>query len=239
MEFVSADIGNSRLKLLINEKLLAFKLEEDFYNELIDLLANKEFVYSSVNSKAEEALLKKLFENSISYRKISYNDLKNRIDLSLVHGMGLDRVLGLAGALSFTKAPLITIDCGSALTVNVMDENCKVLGGIIMPGLITQAESLGRINPILYPEKLVKPEDILPKNTNDNVMSGIVNSLQGGVIKYITDVCEELKWIKEQIPIFVTGGYRELIAEELIDKGFNVQVHENLVTQGIKLIVNG
>jgi pantothenate kinase type III len=238
MEFVSADLGNSRLKLLIDNDLLAFNLDNDFYDELINLIGDNEFVYSSVNRKAEEKLLEKLTANSVKIRKLTIEDIANLISLDGIEGMGLDRALGLAGALSLNGAPVITIDCGSALTVNILGKNQQFLGGIIMPGLITQAESLRRINPILYPTSFVKPIDKLPKNTNDNVMAGMINSLQGGVNKYLTEVFVELEWTKNQIPIFVTGGYRELIADELIAQGFNVQIHENLVTLGIKLIVN-
>ncbi|MEI6089714.1 MAG: type III pantothenate kinase [bacterium] len=238
MEFVSADLGNSRLKLLIDDDLLAFNLDNDFYDELIELIGDKEFAYSSVNRIAEEKLLEKLTANSVRIRKLTLDDIENLISLDGIEGMGLDRALGLAGALSLIIAPVITIDCGSALTVNILGKNSQFLGGIIMPGLITQAESLRRINPILYPTNFVKPTDKIPKNTNDNVMAGMINSLQGGVTKYLTEVFEELEWTKGNIPIFVTGGYRELIADELIAKGFNVQIHENLVTLGIKSIVN-
>lgn len=239
MEFISADIGNSRLKILIENNLLAFNLDEDFYDELIGLIDDKEFIYSSVNIKAEKKLLEKLKAKSIKIRKLVIDDITNIITLDGIEGMGLDRALGLAGALSIAGAPVITIDCGSALTVNILGKSRQFMGGIIMPGLITQAESLRRINPILYPTNMFKPTDILPKNTNDNVMAGMINSLQGGVTKYLTDVFKELEWSKNQIPIFVTGGYRELIAEELINKAFNVQIHENLVTYGIRKIVNG
>jgi len=238
MEFVSADLGNSRLKLLIGSDLLAFNLDEDFYEELIELIGDREFAYSSVNQKAEEEILDKLTAKSIKIRKLKLEDITNLISLDGIEGMGLDRALGLAGALSLINAPLITIDCGSALTVNILGKDSRFLGGIIMPGLITQAESLRRINPILYPAKFIKPTDKLPKNTNDNVMAGMINALQGGVTKYLTEIFEELEWDKANIPIFVTGGYRELIAEELTAKGFNVRIHENLVTLGIELIVN-
>ncbi len=234
MKFVSADIGNSRLKLLIGDELLAFDLSEDYYGELLNLISDSEFIYSSVNKIAEETLLEKLKANSIKTRKLVIDDVTELISLDGIEGMGLDRALGLAGALCISEPPLVTIDCGSALTVNVLSGNRQFLGGIIMPGLLTQAESLKRINPILYPTHFEKPSDALPKNTNDNVIAGILDALQGGVNKYLTEVFYELNWSKTQTPIFVTGGYRNIIAEELLSNGYNVQIYENLVTLGIK-----
>jgi pantothenate kinase type III len=236
MKFVSADLGNSRLKVLTDDNLLTFPLGEDFYDELTNLVNNKVFVYSSVNAQVEEILLEKLKAKSIKLKKILLEDLANLISFEGIEGIGLDRALGLAGALSLCEPPIITIDCGSALTVNILDKNSRFLGGIIMPGLITQAESLRMINPILFPTNFSIPNDLIPKNTNDNVVSGIINSLQGGVTKYLSEVFKELGWLKSNIPVFVTGGYREIIAEELKNNSFDVKIQENLVTLGISHI---
>lgn len=56
--------------------------------------------------------------------------------------LGIDRWCALLAARSLTRAPVCIIDCGSAITVDVMDDTGRHRGGWIAPGLAMMRHSL-------------------------------------------------------------------------------------------------
>jgi len=49
--------------------------------------------------------------------------------------LGVDRWLALLSARSLTQGPVLVVDCGTATTIDAMDETGHHLGGVILPGL--------------------------------------------------------------------------------------------------------
>lgn len=234
--FVFGDIGNTRIKLLEGEVLNSYFITQTTIDEIAELLKNKIFLYSSVNKTFESNLLSKLVQLNIRYRTVSFDEIRKLINFDNVDGMGKDRLLGLCGAISFQNAPIITIDCGSCMTINVMNEQNEVLGGTITAGLITQLEALRRINEVLYPKMFTLKKNI-PINTNDAVFVGTLNSLVGAVKEFLTDVFERLEWEEEKVKIIIVGGYKDLIAERLKQStNYKITEIDNLVVYGIKKV---
>tara|TARA_B110000003_G_scaffold188946_1_gene187777 strand:+ start:1820 stop:2545 length:726 start_codon:yes stop_codon:yes gene_type:complete len=58
--------------------------------------------------------------------------------------LGVDRWLAMVGAYSKRSRPLIVVDLGSAITLDVVDKYGQHLGGYILPGLSLMRESLHR-----------------------------------------------------------------------------------------------
>jgi type III pantothenate kinase len=112
------------------------------------------------------------------------------IDFSEVSGMGEDRMHGLLGAMSHFSPPLITIDCGTAITFNILNAERKCLGGSIMPGFTTMYKSLGAVTaglPNLAPSPT---HSKFGNNTNDAIHVGISTAISGAITTYLQEFQE-------------------------------------------------
>ena len=68
----------------------------------------------------------------------------NLIDFSAVDAttLGADRAANAIAAAEFYELPVLVIDCGSAITCELVDEEKKFLGGAIAPGRMLQRRAL-------------------------------------------------------------------------------------------------
>jgi type III pantothenate kinase len=235
---ISVDIGNSRLKMLIGGEFLSFFHKDNSIKSFQNLIQKhlieiNLLAISSVNQKIENELVNIIENLKLNYLKSNELISKQKIvDCTNISGMGHDRIFGLIGALDFATAPLITIDCGTAITINVLDKNKKVLGGVIFPGPYTQLKALSDNAEALFETNLLSKENLIADNTNDAINNGIIYSIAGGITKIIETIQKE-----NQIPIenvIITGGASELILNAL--RKFNIKpMHkEYLVLSGIE-----
>jgi type III pantothenate kinase len=145
------DIGNSTFHFLQNDK--EFKVSVD--DELPKLSLPIYFI--SVNDKASKKLLN-------TYPKAINIKSYFKFNTSYSTTMGLDRVV----ACSYINDAII-VDCGSAITVDIMKKD-QHLGGFIMPGI----DAMKNIYPNISPKLTFNFEnnlnlDKIPLNTNDAI----------------------------------------------------------------------
>lgn len=108
--------------------------------------------------------------------------------------LGVDRWLAMLAAFHLpqraTGQSLCVVDCGTALTLDVLDATGRHLGGYIAPGLTAMREMLN--------QKLahidIKPTDpgavkVLADNTADGVARGCAQVLLGGFSRCWKIVC--------------------------------------------------
>lgn len=230
--FACADVGNSRIKIMIGELSRAFRAEElytvrDFFGESIDKI-----YYSSVNDAALQDLKKALNPSAtlIDINKFSVGD--TIADSSMISGMGSDRRLGLIGALTIVDAPLITVDFGTATTVNAIDKNRKIRGGVILPGIYTQLKSLRSEGSGLRNVTLVDFQSAAGKTTDEAVSSGIVTGTVGAVREIAQRIIAE-EFGGAGCPIIATGGAFGIV-ESRIKKAIDGLIFDDrLVLKGI------
>ena len=140
--------------------------------------------------------------------------------------LGSDRWAAMLGAYEFFKSAVCIIDCGTATTVDVMNNDGKHLGGRIMPGLEMMRSSLLNDTAIIKEVLGQCPE--FTDNTADGVTSGIVRMLRAGLM----DACDCAKKILgDDMKIIITGGSAGIILPlpELPD----VRYDPHLVLKGI------
>jgi len=233
---VLADFGHSRVKLMLpNTKMISLHydtLSKDMWDNIPDL---KDYlvVYTSVNEPGRKKFLKEVPVLDILMGIPLLKQL-GIMDYSKVQGIGSDRIFGLAGAMAESRNNIITIDCGTAVTINVMKKNHEVLGGLIMPGITLQEEAL---KSGIYQFKYIKkqtPKDIIGKNTNEAIYSGIYYGIAGAIISIVSNIIHDT-FRDEKADIFLTGGSSSLILD-YIDSSFEVFHDELLVLKGLKFI---
>ena len=125
--------------------------------------------------------------------------------------IGADRIVNVVGAYEQYGGPLIVIDIGTATTFDVVDANGDFLGGVISPGLGTQAEALFQRAAKLPRIELVTPKTIICRNTVNGMQAGLIFGFAG----YIDAIVHRIK--KEyggEMQVVATGGFAKMIAKE-------------------------
>ncbi len=94
-----------------------------------------------------------------------------------VEDLGVDRWLGLIGARAMSRLPLCVVDCGSAVTIDVMDANGIHQGGVIIPGFEMMLSSLRQGTAI--PDFILFDGNpgLLGKSTPECILNGCANAI--------------------------------------------------------------
>lgn len=91
--------------------------------------------------------------------------------------LGIDRWLALIGARTVTSQPLCVVDCGTAVTIDVMDAGGVHQGGIIAPGFGMMLASLKQGTAIAGITHYEHSGQLLGNSTAGCIYSGAVNTI--------------------------------------------------------------
>ena len=237
------DIGNSKIKIKIGDSIHSFHYLAKNEKEIIDLIIsnniNKLF-FSSVSTQGlafiKEIVTKINSEQSIELIDASlFLNAQKKVNFDNITGMGNDRKFGLIAASYLANPPIITIDCGTAITINILDEKKIALGGIIMTGSYTQAKALQYFTSNLPEIEFELNNSICGNNTKDAINAGINVATIGG-IKYAVEQIQKFKLQNKSPNIFFTGGYGQDVMNRTCLN--NSQFVEGLVILGIEKTIN-
>jgi len=197
------DIGNTTYHFLNNEK--------EFKVSITDTLPNikNKIYFISVNDQATKKLLQR-YPNAINIK--CYFSFKTAYSSS----MGLDRIVACSNVLN-----AIVVDCGSAITVDVIKDNTH-LGGFIMPGIDVLKQNYPKISTKLtFDFETNLNLDKIPLNTNDAINYALLQM----IILPIKNVQE-----KYNLEIVFTGETSKYI----IDYFENKQYKKHLIFESMK-----
>ena len=137
--------------------------------------------------------------------------------------LGVDRFLAMLGAIdNFPSTNLLVIDLGSALTIDIVNEDGIHKGGLIMPGLMTLRKSFVKFST----ENMSQGLKGLQNNTKDAWLSGTETML-------IVTIKEQIKDFQSQYSngsVLMTGGDITKLSSELPQ---SLNYFENLVLDGL------
>jgi type III pantothenate kinase len=119
--------------------------------------------------------------------------------------LGVDRWLGLIGARAMSWLPVCVVDCGSAVTIDVMDANGIHKGGIITPGYEMMLSSLKRGTAIPGVQDPGKIQWLLGKSTSECIHSGCANTI-AAIIDRVMQSGSQLQ------RLFITGGNAAIVS---------------------------
>lgn len=142
--------------------------------------------------------------------------------------LGVDRWLAMIAAYHSYRKALCIVDCGTAITVDIVDTSGKHLGGLISPGLRLMKEALAKGTKNL---KLSATSYAfgLATNTDAAIHNGTLSSACG-LIEFV------LKNQHHTLQLLLTGGDAELIAAHLPTPAI---VDPDLVLRGLALTLAG
>lgn len=232
-----ADFGNSRVKIYAGGKHEAFHYNEaDSIIRFVAFAGVRILGYSSVNPTESDFIIKKINHDVI--RVIGPNELissQKRISFRNVAGMGADRAFGLIAASAKSASNFATVDCGTAVTVNIA-KLCVAEGGGIFCGFYTQHRALKKFTAGIRNITPGFNATFPGGNTKDAVNTGILLSIAGG-IKLMLEKYEQENNINLE-KIYFTGGYSGEIAGLTGINGDRVEINENLVLEGVGIALS-
>jgi type III pantothenate kinase len=142
------------------------------------------------------------------------------------HTLGVDRWMSIIGARSVTPSAVVVVDCGTAVTVDFLDESNRFVGGVIMPGEDISRNSLSRETAGIS-RTSGEPLTALGVSTDECVHGGVHFSIIGGIERVINEMTRSLEYSP---PVLITGGGAHRISPHLDTP---VQYEPDLVLKGL------
>ena len=121
--------------------------------------------------------------------------LKNRY--AIPGQVGIDRLAGASGGVSLLGTPLVVVDAGTAITVDVVSRRGEFLGGAILPGIALGAHALATRTAKLPHVDLVTPVHAIGRTTDENIRSGLYFGTAGAVDAVVRRCWKELGYPHE------------------------------------------
>ena len=144
--------------------------------------------------------------------------------------IGADRIVNAVAAIALYGPPLIVIDFGTATTFDCISPRGEFLGGAIAPGLTTAAEALFTKAARLFRVELIRPKEVIGRNTVTNIQSGLVYGYAG----LVDGLVERMRAEMEGDPkVIATGGLAPLIAQ--VARTIH-EVNPDLTLEGLRVI---
>ncbi|SNS08016.1 type III pantothenate kinase [Belliella buryatensis] len=163
------------------------------------------------------------FINGKSYQALEVSTTKP-------NGIGTDLMCNVTAAFERFSQATIIVDFGTALTFTVVDDQGKVLGVNIVPGLKTAVRALFAHTSKLPEVDLKFPKSAIGKNTIESIQAGILHGYTGLVNGMLETIQAEI-----QLPmkIIATGGLSSILSN--LQNTFD-EVDRYLTLEGIRLI---
>jgi type III pantothenate kinase len=241
---LTLDIGNTNIKsaLFDDQSLKEFIVHSDTDKvvEYLNKTTFNEAAICSVNPRVEKLLSDNISEKGINlFRAGIQNKFNFKINYETPQTLGMDRVCSAVGALEIAEKDklisedqyLITVDFGTATTINIVSPHREFIGGLIAPGITTMLKSLNERTAQLPLPDLNHYKGLIGNSTNTSIISGVITSTIG----MIGETINQLSAASDQIipMIFATGGNARFILPHL---KYKVLFEEALVLKGLKVI---
>lgn len=142
--------------------------------------------------------------------------------------LGVDRWLALLALNRYHCLPAVIVDCGSAITLDVLAINGVHQGGLIAPGLMMMQQALHQTTHISYPANAVQTQDnLLGKATSSCMAKGALMAAVGLIEK-------TYQQLDSSYSLIMTGGDAQIITQHL---AIDAVIDAHIVLQGRALLI--
>ncbi len=143
--------------------------------------------------------------------------------------VGQDRLCNAAAAFERHGGPVIVVDFGTAVTIDLVSARREYLGGVIVPGMEMALAALTDKAALLPRIKLKPPRRLLGRDTVSSIQSGIFFGYSG----LCDGIIQRLKGgVAKSAKVIGTGGNAALIAPYCTSVHI---VNQHLTLQGLEL----
>lgn len=241
---LAVDIGNTNIKFGVYDgERLTFKLSIPTSRELSPEALSR-VVAGRISSRVSSTIVSSVVpEIDAAMREFLGSEFRvnpvfvaNDFDFGLMINYqpltdaGSDRLVNTFSAVEKHGAPCIVCSFGTALTLDVVDAERTLIGGLIAPGMSTLATALKMTTSKLPEVEIKLPDTVIQNTTVGSIQSGIVYGYFGLFERLISEVKRE---IGDSSKVIATGGFASVIAENTSQIDV---VEENLLLDGLQLL---
>lgn len=233
------DIGNTRTKLAVfsgNEAKEIF-VTQNLSVKLLKEIVKKYPLLSSVilsSVKDYSSDVDNFLQNKFYFLKLdSHTLLPIKILYKSPQTLGKDRMaIATASHLLFPDKNVLTIDAGTTITYDFVNENGEYLGGSISPGIQMRLKALH-----LFTGKLplvdlsVSNIELVGSDTKSAILSGVLN----GVVAEMDGIISAYMSRYPKLKIVLSGGDEKYFDKRLKN---NIFALPNFVMKGLLEILN-
>lgn len=241
---IAVDIGNSAIKLALNtaETFHEYSLslnENDWQIAAIQWAQTQNdeqellWQIASVHPKAAEMFTGHLRSicPAANVNLVTWRDIPMEPKVDEPDRLGIDRLICAYATTLHCAPPVIIVDAGSAITVDLVTRDGEFQGGAIVPGLGMQFASLAEGTASLPLLNTRNRQPHYPaKNTSDAIFSGVLTAAAAAIDRLITEYCNQVDIDSEIVPIVLTGGDAPIVSPYL---RHNHERIDNLVCRGL------
>ncbi len=246
MQLIAVDIGNSSTKIGVLRKSVG-SLGGDLWSRRIRLENERPIVFApkdfelpsepalwavssvnSVRSKELESWVSKHRPDDQFYL-IGESEVDLSSDVESRKQLGRDRLIAawMAVELNDGVGPIIVVDAGTAVTIDLVDDQLVFQGGHIFPGadsnfqqLVQNTDALPSLSQTQR-DKLLKNLDYgsVGKSTQEAIFNGVYQSQIGGIIGVVAAMSER---INSSPAVYLTGGGIDAVSRFLPESWIRV-----------------
>lgn len=143
---------------------------------------------------------------------------------------GTDRLVNAFAAVERYGTPCVVCSFGTALTIDFVDRNRVLQGGIIAPGMQTMAKALNLLTAKLPEVVIEKPDSVIQTTTAGSIQSGVVYGYFGLVDSLVSRIRSE---VGGEPQVIATGGFADLVAANC--HGIDI-IDGDLLLSGLNLL---
>jgi type III pantothenate kinase len=204
-DFVVIDAGNSRIKLayFLRNKIVfsdAFDTTDlEKWNHASKLFANIPCVLSSVLSQVNTETLINSLKN---VRVIDPTKMVFKNSYKTFDTLGADRKANAVFLLAQKKTPALSIDIGTCVKFDFVNDQNSYEGGSISPGIAMRFKALNEFTGKLPLVTFEADQGLVGNSTKKAMLSGVINGIEaeinGMIDRYLVNF--------PNLTIFITGG---------------------------------
>jgi len=175
------------------------------------------------------------------FKVVTRQHVPLKIDVDSPQKVGIDRLLAAFAAVKkYGDVPMLIVDAGSALTVDVVQDQ-TFCGGALLPGLVAQSESYPKISAKLptvsIPDPFLTTRPVYPgRNTQDAIHNGLYWGTTGAIRQFYAMFFSNNSK-KRTALLILTGGDADYLRPGLtqVIPFRRIKHHDALVLEGINL----
>lgn len=231
---IVVDIGNTLSKVAFSdESTLTESRPFSSLEELSQLIGNRSLDYGIVSKVGKGGEELSVF---LGLRRIIFLDHTTPIPIKNLYktpvSLGMDRLSAVVGAsVLYPNEASLSIDAGTCITYDYLDQHHQYLGGGISPGLSMRFCALTTFTTKLPLIQQNQETPLIGDSTENAIRSGI----QHGFVFEVDGVISTYRAIYGPIKVLLTGGDADFFESRIKEPIFAVP---NLVFIGLKRILD-
>lgn len=209
------------------------KLSVAKLREILSQQAVRNIIVSSVVPERNA-----LVRQAAGKTRVFFLNAKSRLGVGVKYPkpktIGADRLANAVAVAQLYGAPAVVVDFGTAVTFDVVSEDCDYIGGVIAPGLESMTSFLYQRTALLPKLILREPRAAIGKTTRDAMLAGAIYGYRGLVREILSAIRGEFP-TRKKIRVVATGGYAQLIARRMPEIE---AVQPGLTLEGLRIVAN-